>query len=409
MSYYILKIKKGNFELEIDSEDKYFIVSQFDKLCREEFEGAAKKKAKPSKKYAPTSKEEEKKPEAAPVVEIAVEEPTAPAVEEITKVITKPADVPRELTKKPEITEVIEEEPPSEEVTAPVVKEIQEPLEEKPKFLKKSADIQKEITEEPETAEIVEEVEQETSPEEETVSEEVITPVVEEVQEEVVKEKHKFIKKAADVPKELAEEPEVNDFQKIIEEKLKEDIASEESLEEDAETKETITYYEETEEPDEEEVEIAETLRDSFDKEDSPKKNSKVYDILQEKLSSLPEDEISRLNLNKTEVPKKSEAPLPTKFNKLDDLIVLKKPQTKLDYLLITAFFLQETEKQEEYSLKQINSKVVPLLKEPIDHSVIHEAVAHNYFEVVPDYTGASEITEYKITEEGVDYVLNEL
>lgn len=163
------------------------------------------------------------------------------------------------------------------------------------------------------------------------------------------------------------------------------------------------------EEVDEEEVEIADTLRKSFDEDETSSKNSKVYDILQEKLSVLPEEERSKLNLNRTTVSEEKKPVTELKFKGLDDLLYLKKPQTKLDYLLITAYFLKENESIEKYSLKQLNSKVVPQIKEPIDHSIIHEAVAHDYFEVVPDYTGAADITEYRITEEGVDYVLNEL
>ena len=77
--------------------------------------------------------------------------------------------------------------------------------------------------------------------------------------------------------------------------------------------------------------------------------------------------------------------------------------------LLITAYYLKQHEAKEKYSLKQINSRIVEHLKEPIDHSVIHEAVSHNYFEVAPDYTGTADITEYRITEQGIDYILNEL
>lgn len=151
-------------------------------------------------------------------------------------------------------------------------------------------------------------------------------------------------------------------------------------------------------------------MRQSFnEEEEGAQKNSKVYDILQEKLSVLPEEEIEKLNLNKSPVKTETKSPSELKFKELDDLLYLKKPQTKLDYLLVTAYFLQETEGKEKYSLKQLNSKVVPQTKEAVDHSVVHEAVAHSYFEVVPDMTGSIDITEYRITTEGMDYVLNEL
>ncbi len=139
---------------------------------------------------------------------------------------------------------------------------------------------------------------------------------------------------------------------------------------------------------------------------EEPPKNSKVYDILEEKLSSLPEEEKNRLNLNRKEEKQNNITP---EFDNIEDLIRLKNPGTKLDYLLLASYYLQEKEDFEKYSLKQINSLILPNSKEPVDHSVIHEAVAHEYFEVVPDYLGTAGITEYKITKEGIDYILNEL
>lgn len=95
-------------------------------------------------------------------------------------------------------------------------------------------------------------------------------------------------------------------------------------------------------------------------------------------------------------------------FNSLEELISLKTPESKLDYLLVAAYYLQTKESLFKYSLKQLNSKIMPFLGALIDHSVIHNAVAHDFIEVVPDYNGVADVTEYRLTEEGENYLFNE-
>ena len=94
-------------------------------------------------------------------------------------------------------------------------------------------------------------------------------------------------------------------------------------------------------------------------------------------------------------------------FETMEELIAIKKPQSKLDYLLLTAYYLQTKEDLFKYSLKQLNSKSMPFLGSLIDHSVIHNAVAHDFIEVVPDYNGTAEVTEYRLTPVGEDYLLS--
>lgn len=128
-------------------------------------------------------------------------------------------------------------------------------------------------------------------------------------------------------------------------------------------------------------------------------------------ISESPMQEIKRYashdrtnNINPAIVPGKA-----LDLKDLDNLIQLKKPNNMFDYLLIAAYYLKESEYRDRYSLKQINAKVFPYTKKPIDHSIIQKAVARNYVEVVPDYTGMAEVTEYVITEDGENYLLNEL
>lgn len=94
-------------------------------------------------------------------------------------------------------------------------------------------------------------------------------------------------------------------------------------------------------------------------------------------------------------------------YKDFKDLVAAKKPIAKIDYLILAAYYLQSSEDIYKFSLKQINTKVMPFLGSLIDHSVVHEAISKDYIEVVPDYNGTAEVTEYKLTIEGENYILS--
>ena|GEM_PF-3104785 len=134
--------------------------------------------------------------------------------------------------------------------------------------------------------------------------------------------------------------------------------------------------------------------------------NNKFYKILQEKFASLPE--MVQNNLAKNA----SEQTVQNSFSEtasIEELIDLKEPETLLDYLVVAAYYLKEIDLQDRYSLKQINSKVIKFIQKPINHAVIQEAVENNLLEVVPDYTGMADVTEYIITSEGINYLINDM
>ena len=386
-NYYIFRIKKGKFELEVDSDNKYFVLMQYEKLLKEfEIPKKTKKKGKEEikeeipvtvpKKIAepePTPEPEkipESEPLPEPLAEVAVDAIIEP--EPVVEVVEQPEPEPEVEIQEPEIE--VEPEPETEPVAEAQPEEIPD---------------EPEVFPEPES-EL--ELEPEVEPE---------PPEIPEIKKfEPAKEVDEFLynkKKEQESPAKPK-----NKFQDIIKQKLHE---AGEIL---------APKKEEPMEVDPEELELAEELQKSFAESDEgqeeaaekPKDPQKVYDILEEKLAELPEEDKARLNLNKKEEKKSLK---PGHFKKLEDLIYLKRPQTKLDYLLLTSYYLQESEDLDKYSLKQINAFVLPHTKDPIDHSVIHEAVAHEYLEVVPDYLGTADITEYKLTSEGQDYILNEL
>lgn len=82
-------------------------------------------------------------------------------------------------------------------------------------------------------------------------------------------------------------------------------------------------------------------------------------------------------------------------------------PENDTDKLMITAKYILNVENQNCFSIKQLNSKLVPLTGSPIDHSMIEEAINQNLVRIYPDLTGTAEYTEYTLTEEGEGYFID--
>jgi len=101
-----------------------------------------------------------------------------------------------------------------------------------------------------------------------------------------------------------------------------------------------------------------------------------------------------KLNLDK-ELAQQSE---------LFKFIADKNIQTQLDSLIMTAFYMMHFESITRFTIKQINSRIVPLNIDPITHSAIHQAVLDGYVEIVPDLTGLGDVMEYTLSPKGEDY-----
>lgn len=89
------------------------------------------------------------------------------------------------------------------------------------------------------------------------------------------------------------------------------------------------------------------------------------------------------------------------------NLVKSKNTTDKFHYLIITAYFLSEFEKLERFSLKQINAKLMQNLSEIIDSATLQAALSQHLIEMVPDYTGVSDVAEYKLTSEGEEFFAN--
>lgn len=141
-------------------------------------------------------------------------------------------------------------------------------------------------------------------------------------------------------------------------------------------------------------------------------KDNSFQEVLQQKF--IEEDNIQEEITNEEEVEIQSTQEVDTNYkidgvNSVSDLFELKSPSKMIDYLILTAYYLKYYENSPNCSLKQLNLKVLPVAKVPINHAVIQEALNLNYLEVVPDSSWSAYVSEYTITDNGVKYVVNDL
>lgn len=95
--------------------------------------------------------------------------------------------------------------------------------------------------------------------------------------------------------------------------------------------------------------------------------------------------------------------------NEFERLLNSKNPKNSLDYLIITSFYMFHIENIVRFSIKQVNRRLVPLNKEPITHKVLQEAIDNGFIELIMDFTGMGDTTEYSLTQRGEEYYYNEL
>lgn len=86
------------------------------------------------------------------------------------------------------------------------------------------------------------------------------------------------------------------------------------------------------------------------------------------------------------------------------ELVKSKESQDKLHHFIMAAYYLSEYEKSDRFTLKQVNSKLMQNLSEVIDHSVLQDSIRQELIEVVPDYTGTSDVCEYTLTPKGEEF-----
>lgn len=81
--------------------------------------------------------------------------------------------------------------------------------------------------------------------------------------------------------------------------------------------------------------------------------------------------------------------------------ITSQNPQNELDYLIFGAQYFQKYLSQTNFTLKQLNAKLVPTKNIVITHKTLNEAVEQGFLELVPDLTNTSVTKEYTLTQRG--------
>lgn len=81
--------------------------------------------------------------------------------------------------------------------------------------------------------------------------------------------------------------------------------------------------------------------------------------------------------------------------------ITSQNPQNELDYLIFSAYYFQKYLLQQSFTLKQINSKLVPTKNIAITHKTLNEALEQGFLELMPDLTNTSVTKEYALTQRG--------
>ncbi|MDD3238036.1 MAG: hypothetical protein PHV37_08080 [Candidatus Gastranaerophilales bacterium] len=95
--------------------------------------------------------------------------------------------------------------------------------------------------------------------------------------------------------------------------------------------------------------------------------------------------------------------------NELQNMINEKKPDSPLKVLILTVFFMIHLENFERFTIKQVNSRLVPIGEAPIAHSAFEDAINSDFISIVPDLTGLGDVTEYTLTQKGEEFFYNEL
>ena len=88
-------------------------------------------------------------------------------------------------------------------------------------------------------------------------------------------------------------------------------------------------------------------------------------------------------------------------------VVKVKNVSEKIDFLIVTAYYLSEFERLDRFTLKLVNAKLMENMHEIIDSSVLQEAINQGLVECLPNYTNIPSAMEYRLTEAGEEAFLN--
>ena len=88
-------------------------------------------------------------------------------------------------------------------------------------------------------------------------------------------------------------------------------------------------------------------------------------------------------------------------------VVKVKNTTEKIDFLIVTAYYLSEFERLDRFTLKLVNAKLMEIMHEVVDNSVLQDAINQGLVECLPNYTNIPSAMEYRLTEAGEEAFLN--
>lgn len=88
-------------------------------------------------------------------------------------------------------------------------------------------------------------------------------------------------------------------------------------------------------------------------------------------------------------------------------VIKVKNVTEKIDFLIVTAYYLSEFERLDRFTLKLVNAKLMENMHEIVDNSILQDAINQGLVECLPNYTNIPSAMEYRLTEAGEEAFLN--
>lgn len=113
------------------------------------------------------------------------------------------------------------------------------------------------------------------------------------------------------------------------------------------------------------------------------------------------------LEMSMSNAPEHSASVEVKKDDRFLKILKVKDVSSKLEYLIVTAYYLSEFEKLDKFTLKLINAKLMQNIKEAVDHNVLQDAIEKGLVEVLPSLPDIASSVEYRLTNAGEEAFLN--
>lgn len=124
---------------------------------------------------------------------------------------------------------------------------------------------------------------------------------------------------------------------------------------------------------------------------------------------SQAQDEFSFENIleDKLQTQEDNDAvPITSSFD-YESIIKMKQPESLVDYLVITAYYMLENEGMETFQLKQLNSKLFKSMKMVVDRKTMQKALEDGLVDVISSGFDNDGIAEYTLTPKGREFYIN--